>query len=343
MAAPKAQQVAGHPDLYWTGAALQPQQHAVSQTLLDRLESLAKATGKKLYIFSGYRSSSYSAAHGGFSGDPHTQHIATDVTTAGGTPIGQAIPVQTIQAYGLRSGNVPDFYQGKPDPSHVDLVGVGAPSAGKTFGANTQGISQWEQGFLTAIAAPVTTANVKFLRLWAKLEGVKSSAKNPLATTQDAKGATNYNSVGVKNYPDLQTSVAATAATIKNGRYPAILSALRSGDPSKYLKQDHNAQKNALSEASTWGTGAQLIIGAVEGNYSSGGGGILAGLGSAGNAVAGAEQTTAQAIAAPFAAIGDFFSWISNGENIRRIGMVLLGAVMFILGAYLLAKQEGAI
>jgi len=26
--------------------------------------------------------------------------------------------------YGIRSGNTPGFYKGKPDPEHLDLMGV---------------------------------------------------------------------------------------------------------------------------------------------------------------------------------------------------------------------------
>ena len=95
--------------------------------ILNRLSQLAAATGHTLYIFSGYRTNAYSAAHGGFAGDPHTYGIAADVYVdkPGGKPIGSFYGVQTLAKYGLRSGNVKNFYQGKPDPEHVDLVGYG--------------------------------------------------------------------------------------------------------------------------------------------------------------------------------------------------------------------------
>jgi len=95
----------------------------VSPILLRQLNALGRAVGKVIVIFSGYRSSAYSAAHGGFAGDPHTRHIAVDATI-GGKPIGTVISAKMFKQFGLRTGNQPNFYKGKTDPSHVDLVGT---------------------------------------------------------------------------------------------------------------------------------------------------------------------------------------------------------------------------
>jgi hypothetical protein len=109
----------------------------VSPVLLGRLNKLAAATHHVITIFSGYRSNAYSAANGGFAGDPHTKGIAVDATVDG-KPVGSVISPSTMKKYGLRSGNQPNFYQGKPDPSHVDLVGYGGKATPGTVSQRGQ-------------------------------------------------------------------------------------------------------------------------------------------------------------------------------------------------------------
>ena len=95
--------------------------------LVGRLNQLAAVTHQIIYVFSGYRSDSDSEQAGGFAGDPHTYGIAADARVGGvsGPYIGDFYSVKTLAKYGLRSGNVPNFYRGKPDPEHVDLIGFG--------------------------------------------------------------------------------------------------------------------------------------------------------------------------------------------------------------------------
>jgi hypothetical protein len=80
---------------------------------------------------------------------------------------------------------------------------------------------------------------------WITAEG--TSAKwNPLATTQSATGATNFNSHGVKNYPDRATGLQATKETITNGFYAAIISAFQAAnDPQRTTR---------AIDSSVWGT-----------------------------------------------------------------------------------------
>jgi hypothetical protein len=98
---------------------------------------------------------------------------------------------------------------------------------------------------LQRLGLPVTDANLKFMRAWQKAEG--GDETNPFNTTQDAPGASNFNSVGVKRYPDMATGVNATVQTLSNGLYENILAALRAGN-------DPLAVANALAN-SPWGTG----------------------------------------------------------------------------------------
>src|SRR4051794_36629560 len=58
-------------------------------------------------------------------------------------------------------------------------------------------------------------------RLWALLAWMQAEGGNalfnPLNTTHEMEGATNYNSVGVKNYTSLHQGVVATAKTLNYG------------------------------------------------------------------------------------------------------------------------------
>lgn len=69
---------------------------------------------------------------------------------------------------------------------------------------------------LRELGAPASQRNLWALVAWMQAEG--STAKfNPLATTQAMPGATDFNSVGVKNYTSLQQGVEATAKTLNYG------------------------------------------------------------------------------------------------------------------------------
>jgi hypothetical protein len=83
---------------------------------------------------------------------------------------------------------------------------------------------------LAGIGAPINQINLGVLAAWQKAEG-GSSSWNPFNTTQSAPGAKSYNSVGVRNYPDETTGVNATVATLQNGYYKPILSALKASNP----------------------------------------------------------------------------------------------------------------
>ncbi len=74
---------------------------------------------------------------------------------------------------------------------------------------------------------------------------------NPLNTTQSEPGAGNTGTQGnIKVYRNWNQGVDATVATLKNGRYGGIISALKSGNPSSVA--------HAIG-ASPWGTTADLV------------------------------------------------------------------------------------
>ena len=59
----------------------------------------------------------------------------------------------------------------------------------------------------------------------------QGAAYNPLDTTQDWPGSTNFNSVGVKNYPSFQAGVDATARTMEYGSYSKWVSLMKGNAP----------------------------------------------------------------------------------------------------------------
>lgn len=79
---------------------------------------------------------------------------------------------------------------------------------------------------LLAIGKPVTKNNLQSLVCWAVSEGSKAEW-NPFDTEEGGEsGESNYNSVGVKNYPTQAEGIDAFKRTILNGFYPHILSDL---------------------------------------------------------------------------------------------------------------------
>lgn len=92
----------------------------VNPSFLDKINQVAAAHGVTVTVNSGYRSNAKSAAVGGFAGDPHTRGIAVDAYI-NGKPIGQVIPPDVWAKFGITSGNVPGFYNGAPDPEHLQL------------------------------------------------------------------------------------------------------------------------------------------------------------------------------------------------------------------------------
>ena len=103
---------------------------------------------------------------------------------------------------------------------------------------------------LQEVGAPVTKSNLQFIIAWSNEEGGhwhNGAHFNPLNTTLNEPGATTFNSVGVKAYGSWDQGVAATAATLQNGRYNDIVAALQGG----------NAAQTAASATSlkTWSGG----------------------------------------------------------------------------------------
>ena len=111
--------------------------------------------------------------------------------------------------------------------------------------------------FLQKLGAPVTDENLKFLFAWRQSEG-KAGKFNPFNTTQSMPGATNFNSVGVKNYKNQEDGLEATYKTLTNGRYGCIVNGLKNNIGAK------NISTKCMNELKVWGTG-DLIAKVISG------------------------------------------------------------------------------
>lgn len=120
-------------------------------------------------------------------------------------------------------------------------VGATAANTAKNALSSPGGVTPTnssESAFWTAVlktlGAPATTANINSLQAWSNKESIwpggpgKGGLYNPLNTTLSQPGATNFNSVGVKNYNSPAVGVTATVQTLLGG-YPQIVSLLKSG------------------------------------------------------------------------------------------------------------------
>ena len=88
------------------------------------------------------------------------------------------------------------------------------------------------EALISALGYPLTKLSVQDVMSWEQAEGGawNGGAKyNPLNTTEPMTGATDFNSVGVKNYTSWDQGLAATVKTLTNGHYTDILNDLAIG------------------------------------------------------------------------------------------------------------------
>jgi hypothetical protein len=110
--------------------------------------------------------------------------------------------------------------------------------------------------FLKKIGAPVSKNNRRAMLAWMQAEG-DAGRFNPLNTTQEWPGATDFNWVHVKNYASFMDGVNATVRTLNYGAdhglygYKPIRARLRGDKPAwRTLKAVENSQ---------WGTGGLAL------------------------------------------------------------------------------------
>jgi hypothetical protein len=95
----------------------------VNPRLLQVVNDEAAKRGVVAVLNSGYRSSVYNQEIGGAQKSRHQAGLAIDAYI-NGHPIGEVIAPEEWAKLGIRSGNVPGFFNGKPDPMHLDMAGI---------------------------------------------------------------------------------------------------------------------------------------------------------------------------------------------------------------------------
>jgi len=99
----------------------------VNPTLLLRVNRLGMALHKIITIVSGARgvpghaNMGASGSHHVPSNNPSGMGEAVDAYI-GDKPLASVVKEKTLAKYGLYSGNRPGFYQGKPDPEHIETL-----------------------------------------------------------------------------------------------------------------------------------------------------------------------------------------------------------------------------
>ena len=124
----------------------------------------------------------------------------------------------------------------------------------------------WAAAFLNGIGAPTCFDNLLTMVTWQVQEGTTANW-NPLATTYPMPGATNFNSVGVKNYQSMEQGLEATRRTLDTTSYgyPEILSALHRCPGSMVTARAINA--SSWCRGCTGGKYVTGLIATVEANY----------------------------------------------------------------------------
>lgn len=115
--------------------------------------------------------------------------------------------------------------------SGIPVIG-GLLNKGSSSGVSVTsgpGMTAFAKAVLGGIGAPTTQANINSVIAWAHREG-GGGANNPLNTTLGMPGATNFNSVGVKNFGSMSIGATATVRTLLGGNYSDVVAALKSGN-----------------------------------------------------------------------------------------------------------------
>ena len=138
----------------------------------------------------------------------------------------------------------------------TDFDGLGGGAASVTTGEGTP--DDFAKGLLAKLGAKPTQENIDAIKIWAKKEsggvwGAKGGAYNPLNTTLNMEGASNFNRAGVKNYQSMEQGIDATYQTLTGNQsgsrgYDKIVSLMRSGASREQVI-------NAISSSSWAGAG----------------------------------------------------------------------------------------
>jgi hypothetical protein len=205
---------------------------AISTSLTDNfLPALEKATKLNAYFLTML----------GAANDVGEKGLAA-LAAAGGPVAAAATAILAGAGIGVGIGVLNDFGSG------------GAASV--TTGEGTP--DDFAKGLLAKLGAKPTQENIDAIKIWAKKEsggvwGAKGGAYNPLNTTLNMEGASNFNKAGVKNYQSMEQGIDATYQTLTGNQsgsrgYDNIVSLMRSGASREQII-------NAISSSSWAGAG----------------------------------------------------------------------------------------
>lgn len=105
----------------------------------------------------------------------------------------------------------------------------------------------WATWFLSDAHLPETACDISAVKAWQGEEGTFGKFKNPLDTTEREPGSRSINSVNVQQFVSFAQGIHATVVTLYNGRYPAVIAALRAGNNAERIAR-------AVWGPHVWGT-----------------------------------------------------------------------------------------
>ena len=150
------------------------------------------------------------------------------------------------------------------------LANTHAPAAPSWSGGGTPTAGGWARAFLAEIGAPDCGENRVLVVAWQAQESTDARF-NPLATTHAMQGATDFNSVGVKNYRSVAQGLAAARETLEQGAdsygYQPILASLRACNDAEATAWYINA--SAWCRGCTGGAYLTALLPAVRADYAS--------------------------------------------------------------------------
>lgn len=239
--------------------------------------------------------------------------------------------------------------------------------------------SGWEQDVLRALGDVPTSADIQFLDSWQRAEG-GGAVYNPLNTTLTEPGATDYNTVGVKNYTSPAQGAQATAQTLEGATaYAPIVQALATGNPYTYDRSSIAAALTYWVSGSTSPIDTQYVANVMGGGSEGTNPGAPSGTtGPSGGSTSGGTVHVCGSDHNASSRVGfgvffcDCFPWETWGQCADRIGSrpiggaintaastldlakkvitfifsyrfleLVGGAVLIVIGLYLLAKETG--
>jgi len=132
--------------------------------------------------------------------------------------------------YNINEQGAGDILKGLADSIIKMLDKTGSEEEDDIDYNTTTSDDDFYKSVLKCLGAEPTKSNMLFMYAWRQAEGGKAK-NNPFNTTLKMPGATNYNSVGVKNYETPEKGIEATCKTLKNGRdkygYDKIIDGLK--------------------------------------------------------------------------------------------------------------------